>query len=819
MKPQSPDASPTTFPPAARRRGLLRRALLLGLSLALFSLGGGRWNKLSTANSAKPPATEAGGADAGASYPYTNRLADSNNPYLLLHAHNPVEWYPWGEEALSKARRENKPIFLSVGYSTCFWCHVAERLIYSNPDIAELMNRWFVNIKVDREQRPDVDETYMLATLLLAGHGGWPNNVFLTPDLKPFFAGSYFPPQDEAGRPGFPAILRSLQNAWATRHDEVAAAADRVYTAMDGYANRNRQGGAIPASISPRAWLTAAQNTVRAGFDVERGGFGRGPGPRFPQEPLLKMLLEHERLTHDRVDREILVKTLDELALGGVHDHLAGGFHRYSTESTWSVPHFEKMLYDNAQLLEIYAQAYAQFGNPLYRYVAEGTLRYLLEEMRAPHGAFYTAQDAEVDGSEGASYVWTEQEIRAVLGADAERFLATYALTPLPPAGVSTGAKEVIAEGAGVLRIHRSLVDDLASQPAKLLERLDSLAPLRAKLLAARKQRPQPLRDEKEVVALNALVILALERSAPALERKEFADIAAKAAASLWDRAWDAKTGSLRHEIFQGHAQTAGYLDDYALLGRAMLAIYRRTQEKLWLNRASALASSLLTLFMRDDGRLFSSASASASLIQPLDDGDQNQPSGTSAAIGLLLELGRITQEPRFQQAARKALGAVSAQVEQQPPAWSSLIGILSGFSPEQPLAIAAAPEIAQDSANVVTVRAARGGTAQRPKLVVTLRVGENYHINANPASLDYLIPTTVTLAGQPQTTVYYPPPKIFRPKFIAQDLKVYEGEVEIDLEPAPGTGERDLRGAVRTQACTDEVCLPPATLEFAVPE
>src|SRR5437867_721131 len=354
--------------------------------------------------------------EASAKPKHTNRLAKETSPYLLLHAHNPVDWYPWGPEALERAKKEDKPIFVSVGYSTCYWCHVAEKLLYSDPAIAALMNQWFVNIKVDREERPDVDRIYMLATQLMTGHGGWPNNVFLTPDMKPFFAGSYFPPTDDAsGRPGFPTIIKAIHERWTGDRKRVTDEAARVFLAM-----RQTQRPDIsraPVPVKPAEWPTRAREALARGFDPDNAGFSRAQGPKFPHEPMLELLLTDYQVNRTEDSLHIVRKALDAMAYGGIRDHLAGGFHRYSTEPTWSVPHFEKMLYDNAQLLRLYAETYQITRDPLYKAVALELSDYLNGQMSARQGGFYTAQDAEVNGEEGASYVWTRAEIVSILGA------------------------------------------------------------------------------------------------------------------------------------------------------------------------------------------------------------------------------------------------------------------------------------------------------------------------------------------------------------------------------------------------------------------
>ena len=409
----------------------------------------------------------------------TNRLIHSGSPYLLQHAHNPVDWYPWGEEAFAKAKKENKLIFLSVGYSTCYWCHVAERTIYSNPAIAALMNRWFVNIKVDREERPDLDQTYMLARRLLTGSGGWPNNLFLTPDLKPFFAGSYFPPEDREGANGFPTILKLIHEDWEKSPAKIEDIGGQVQAAL----GRVHDTGGKPASvlkIRPADWLVAARAQLLGQRDKVYGGIDGGGGTKFPQSPVVNLLLTDYRLNGNAESLQAVAETLNAMAFGGIHDQLGGGMHRYSTEPTWSVPHFEKMLYDNAQLIGLYADYYAITRQPLAREMAADIAGYLARRMTASEGGFYTAEDADIEGKEGETYLWTKAEIAAVLGAaDADRFFDLYELTPLPNEPT----------GPGVLRIRQDRTN-AKNNGASVLPALhrDSVPPRQV----ARDSRPAP---------------------------------------------------------------------------------------------------------------------------------------------------------------------------------------------------------------------------------------------------------------------------------------------------------------------------------------
>jgi uncharacterized protein YyaL (SSP411 family) len=506
----------------------------------------------------------------------TNRLIQSGSPYLLQHAHNPVDWYPWGEEAITKAKKENKPIFLSVGYSTCYWCHVAERTIYSNPSIAALMNEWFVNIKVDREERPDIDETYMLARQLLTGSGGWPNNVFLTPNLKPFFAGSYFPPEDQDDNPGFPTVLKQVHEEWQKNPDKIREVADEVHAALTKAHDADRK----PASVlrlAPGRWLADARDRILSSRDAVLGGFGSS-GPKFPQSPWLDLLLTDYRLNGTADSLQTVVQTLDAMAYGGIHDHLGGGMHRYSTEPTWSVPHFEKMLYDNAQLIGLYADLYAMTRDPLARALSFDLAGYLDRRMTAPGGGFYTAEDADIDGKEGETYLWTQDEITAALGAgDAGRFFLVYELTPLP---AESG-------GAGVLRVRKGL------SGVGLVRALAELAPLRAKLLEIRDRRRQPARDEKIVVALNGLAIAALARAGTIIGEADWIESAKRAGEVLWQQAFDEKSGMLHRYLFEDKPQGAGLLEDYALLGLGYLALAEATGESQCASAPTSSATQL----------------------------------------------------------------------------------------------------------------------------------------------------------------------------------------------------------------------------------
>ncbi|MGQ0685486.1 thioredoxin domain-containing protein [Bradyrhizobium sp.] len=769
-----------------------------------------------------------------AKHEYTNRLIDSNDPYLLLHAHNPVDWYPWGPEAFAKAKRENKPIFLSVGYSTCFWCHVAERTIYSNPDIAKLMNQWFINVKVDSEQRPDVDRIYMLAREIMTGGGGWPNNLFLTPDLKPFYAGSYFPPKDDPrSGPGFPTILAALSQAWASDRANVLGVGEKVTATLRQL--QSAASGQGNAPVDPAAWLAKARDKLLPQFDPLAGGFAdRRSGTKFPHAPRLALLLTDYRLNRTPQALSNVLATLDAVAFGGIHDHLAGGFHRYSTEPSWSVPHFEKMLYDNAQLLQLYSTAFQLAKKPLYKEVALETARYLARDAMAPEGGFYTARDAQLDGVEGAGYLWTRGEIISILGAkEAERFLSVYGLTPLPRPNVPDIAhpQSVNGEPPAVLRLRVPINQTLkGARFNDASEMLAAFSSGRAALMAVREKRPQPARDEKMVVVLNGLAIAALADSGRILNQAEFVNLAKTSAERLWTLAYDDKTGILKHEVFRGRAQTDAFLQDYASLGSALMSLLDATGDKIWQKRAAELADRMLDRFSRPDGSFSTTLNEESLLIPITDEGDLEMPSGTSMAIDLLLRLHAASGEARYLTAATSAVHRLSGQFKDRPEAWASAIATLNRYPPPStrqnaPAANAATGKNPQGdlrglaSADHVHVAASVKSVPEGKAIVVTIKVDDNFHINANPASYDFLIPTALEFKGVKPANVEYPKSVRFTSRFAPEGLDVYEGSVVVVANFSKDSlqGIDPIQGSVTAQACTEQVCLPPSTLPISI--
>ncbi|MCC6727785.1 MAG: thioredoxin domain-containing protein [Chthonomonadales bacterium] len=654
---------------------------------------------------------------------HTNRLADETSPYLLQHAHNPVDWYPWGEEALARARAEDRPILLSVGYSACHWCHVMERESFEDERIAALMNAHFVCVKVDREERPDIDQIYMNALQMMTGQGGWPMTVFLTPEGKPFYGGTYYPPEERLGRPGFPRILEAVAEAWATRRGEIEEQGSALVVEI----GRAGALGGPPAPVTADLLARAFQG-LTASFDRRMGGFGGAP--KFPQPMILEFLLRHARRTHRDSPREMATLTLDRMSFGGVYDHLGGGFHRYATDAFWLVPHFEKMLYDNALLARVYLHAWQATGDAHYRSVAEETLNYVLREMTDPAGGFYSSQDADSEGEEGRYFVWSAEEVREVLGEeDAALFARCYDVTPRGNwEGKTilnlTAPPDAFARAEGIA-------------PEELGERLEAM---RARLLERRKRRVKPGRDEKVLVSWNGLMLAALAEAATALGRADYVAAATTNAEFVLGemaaerpgpggqillrlrhsgRAADGKDASRAFRV----APAEGYAEDYAAYALGLLALHEASGEVRWLADAVRLADALLALFADPEGGFFQTAVDAEKLVQrPKESTDNAAPSGTSLAVEALLTLSAITGErERYEPAAAETLRRMAAAMERHPAAFGRLLCAADLFvGPVQELAVVGPPEAAGTAA---LLREARSG--YRPNLVVARAAAE----------------------------------------------------------------------------------------------
>ncbi len=759
------------------------------------------------------------------SWKYTNRLIHETSPYLLLHAHNPVDWYPWGPRALERALEEDKPVFLSVGYSTCYWCHVMERLVFSDPAIANLMNRWFINIKVDREERPDIDEIYMTATRIITRHGGWPNSVFLTPDLKPFFAGTYFPPQDnrQFGRPGFPRVLKSLHDFWTNRREEVNARAEQVAEAIRR-AEKNSE--TSPGKVDlDRALVDNAIRRLEGSYDNAYGGFGRAP--KFPPDQVLELLLtEHKRTGNSRL-LEIVTHTLNMMARGGMHDHLGGGFHRYATDDRWWVPHFEKMLYNQAMLAKVYLHAYHATGDEAFRQTAEGIFQLVDRVMTAPQGGFYSALDSETHGKEGEYYLWTEGEIRDILGREADLFLKVYGLAPLPK------------EEGRVLFLPRPLKTAADSAGISAEELQARLRPPRAALLQARLRRDRPLLDTKIVTAWNGMMIDAYAYGYEVLKTEVYLQRARRAADFILAQLRD-REGNLMRTYRKGKVKYTGYQEDYAFLIQGLLGLYRASKEDRYLQHAEDLTDRMHRLFWDKAGGGFYFTTGSERLIvRTKSPYEAAIPSGNAEAVHILLTLNEATGNRDYLDRARRTMQAFAGLMGQSPRAFNRmLLGVQRYLqvAPSDPPARSAragpAPGGSLASSlpkgeDLVQARAALAVDRVVPEtpfeITLTLHVADTWHINANPASLDFLIPTELKVTSDLPVEVLsvdYPPARQLTLGFADQPLSVYKDEVILraTLKLAPET-EPGARGRLHLQldfqACDDSRCLPPSTLNL----
>ena len=601
-----------------------------------------------------------------------NRLINETSPYLLQHANNPVDWYPWGEEALERARSEDKPILLSIGYSACHWCHVMERESFEDEIIAGMMNENFVSIKVDREERPDLDQVYMQAVQMLTGSGGWPMTVFLTPEGKPFYGGTYFPPTDRQGIPGFPRLLTSIAEAYKTNKGEVDRVTQQLTTQMT-------QSNQIPkgTSILTVDILHQAYSTLATNFDYQNGGFGNAP--KFPQPMGPEFLLRYYHHGYNPRALELVEITLEKMAYGGIYDQIGGGFHRYSTDAYWLVPHFEKMLYDNALLARLYLHTHLITGKPLYRRIVEETLDYVLREMTDSSGGFYSAQDADSEGVEGKFFVWTPDEIRAVLGdADSEVFSSYYGVTP-----------NGNFEGENILNIRQD-PEAFAEAHDLTQEQLDEIISRSSKaLLDVREQRIHPMRDDKVLASWNGLMLRSFAEAAAALGRADYLEAAVKNAGFLVGTM--KSQGRLLRTYRDGQAKLLGYLEDYSFVVDGLLALYEATFDIRWLDEAVTLADSMIELFWDEGiGGFYDTGSDHETLVvRPRDVFDNAQPCGGSVASDALLKLAVFTGNSDYNAKAAVPLRSLHQAMSQSPGGTGHWLNALDFYvSPPKEIAV-----------------------------------------------------------------------------------------------------------------------------------
>ncbi|HLF78537.1 MAG TPA: thioredoxin domain-containing protein [Dehalococcoidia bacterium] len=594
-----------------------------------------------------------------------NRLANESSPYLLQHKDNPVDWYAWNHEAFERAKREDKPVLLSVGYSACHWCHVMAHESFENPAIAEAMNQSFINIKVDREERPDVDAIYMQAVQSLTGRGGWPMTVFLTPDGRPFFGGTYYPPDDRQGMPGFPRVLNAVAEAYRNKRAEIERAGNQLQDHIRSTTTVRPGDELLTTQV-----LDDAFEGILAGEDREFGGFGSAP--KFPQPMTLDFLLRYHKRTGKPAALDAIERTLRAMANGGMYDQVGGGFHRYSTDAVWLVPHFEKMLYDNALLARAYLDAWKVTGDPFYRRIVSETLDYVLREMTDASGGFYATQDADSEGVEGKFFLWTRAQLARVLGKDAS------------VVGAYLGATEAgNFEASNILHVKQDAAAFTEAHDMTVEELEEILNRSKAKLYEARERRVHPGLDDKVITAWNGLMLRALAEAALALDEPRYRDAAVNNALFLLDnlrpdgrllRSWKRTEAEP-----QGVARIHGYLEDYALLADGLLAVYEATFDGHYLHSAVGIVEEMLDLFWDDDVQGFydTGRDHETLITRPRDFFDNATPSGTSVAADVLLRLGLLTDNPDYERRGAACLRAVAPYIERAPTAFGRLLAAL----------------------------------------------------------------------------------------------------------------------------------------------
>ena len=732
---------------------------------------------------------------ANGSPKFTNRLILEDSPYLIQHAHNPVDWYPWGPEAFAAAKRENKPIFLSIGYSTCHWCHVMERESFENPAIAAILNQYFIPVKVDRERRPDVDKTYMDAVRLIAGNGGWPMSSFLTTEGKPFYGGTYFPPEM------FETLLVRVAQIWTTQRGELIKQGEQVAEAMAQISNRKLVAGKLSSVAA-----NDAVNQALSSHDELQGGFGQAP--KFPQEPLLFLLLAQAERNNDTDALAAVETTLDAMSRGGIYDQVGGGFHRYSTDNEWLVPHFEKMLYNQAHLGRVFLLAWRLTGNPAYKRIATQTLDYVLRDMISADGAFYSATDADSEGEEGVFFLWTAEQIRSTLAKpDAEFAIELF--------GISDGGN---FQNSNILNLPVSL-DELAQQQNVSLNELSArIDRIRKTLYSARESREHPLRDEKILTGWNGMMISTLAQAGAILNEPRYINAAVRAAQFIWDHNRP-NAGILTRVHLNGSSSIAAQQEDYAYFAESLLHVYDVTGSAHWLEKAEEITNDMLKLFWDEQaGGFYMSGDKDqlTTLGRPKDSGYDNAiPSGSSVALRVLQMLDARVANFEYGKQANAILSTFASAVNQSPTNFGYM---LAGAGDLQHGELGAQRYIARGGVR------ATARQIDANQLVVDISIPEGWHINSSQPLQKSLIPTTVDIdtakAGWQLSKVGFPEPVTATLGFQKEPLSVYDGNIQIQLEVKSDHQQsaRILPVKLGIQACNDKICLPPEKVALHLP-
>ena len=754
----------------------------------------------------------------------SNHLIHETSPYLLQHAHNPVNWYSWGKEALERAEKEDKPIFISIGYSTCYWCHVMEVESFENEEVAGILNEHFIAIKVDREERPDLDEQYMLATQLMTGRGGWPNSVWLTPDGRPWMAGTYFP------KAQFMQILTRLAKLWKTNRVEIERQANQLSRAIRQIGTgKNIQAGK-PLS---RQLVDKALEDLQQAFDKTNGGFVGAP--KFPPHSAMRLLIHEYRRSEDKDLLKMITRTLDAMSAGGIRDHVGGGFHRYATDGHWFLPHFEKMLYDNAQLMRAYTDGFLLTGDRRYRQVVHDIFSWVQREMTDPSGGFYSAIDAGAVGEEGKFYVWGYDEILDVLGKrDGNVFVNAY--------GIEKGGnfrEEARGHKQGLNILHMSKGDNILGKGRELDPRQmeTNLKAMRDKLLAVRNRRPHPHKDDKILASWNGLMIGSLAYAGLQLNEPLYTEAAGRAARFILDNMVTEK-GQLLRSYRAKQAKLPGYLDDYAFLAEGLFELYEADGDKRWVEQARNLANTILKDFQDESngGFFFVTAEHKDLLLRSKNlHGGGNVPSANGIAVLVLLKLGRTTGEESYIQAGRRAIESLSGLMWQSPRNSGTLI--LATAMNLEAAAAANAPAPAGDPADP-DVRHAQSQVSielfasrlnvkpgQTFNVAVALEIAKGWHLYGPNPKVGFLVPSTVSLKSNAAVTAgepVMPKTRTLEDLVLHETVEIYKGRIwfmiPLTVGKDVGAGETTLEWEVRTQACDDRQCLAPQTTTLRLP-
>ena len=715
---------------------------------------------------------------------YSNRLLLEDSPYLLQHAHNPVNWFPWGPEAFAQAQAQDKPIFLSIGYSTCHWCHVMEKESFDNIETATLINQNFIAIKVDREQRPDIDLTYMTAIRLLTQRGGWPMSSFLNVDGKTFWGGTYFKPSV------FKPLLGEITELWSKQRPEIEARAEQIAKAVNDVTRNIRAVQALDQAV-----IESAVTALRKRRDQQRGGIG--PAPKFPQESTYLFLLDQALRYGDAELAAWLKFDLDAIANGGIHDHIGGGFHRYSTDAEWRIPHFEKMLYNQAQLLRVYSHAYQLFADPRYARIVAGIVAFVERDLLSPHGGYYSAIDADSPGGEGSFYVWRRAELDALLDPQLAASAADW--YTVDAAGNF--------EGANVLHLTRTAEAFAATNKLTVEQWYADVDDIRATLLLARAKRAQPLRDEKIVTSWNALLITALAEASVIFNRPDYLERATACAEFLLAHHYG-NAGVLWRTTYRGPGGVRAIAADYAALSEAFIALYDASSEPRWLEHAKALLDALREDYWdADRGGYFMSAAADqgVAMARPKSLEDNAVASGNATALSALAGLNERVADLAVEAQAREQLLAITGDLEEAPTAHTYALR---------------AHEIFRHGGSGPVRYAARGAlrivtNVVESKLAVAITIKDGWHINAHEHGFEDLVGSTLSVAageaGWELAGIKYPQPIKKSLSFHGSELALYEGQVRIEAQLAPLKQTAGLlRLHLTLQACNDRECLPP---------